>query len=101
MLRRLAIAAVLAFATSAQAQLHPLPAQPPGVAWPGADWETAPLPDDVDRAAYDLAVTEAFAGVHPLMGETRAVVIVAIAMMALGAQGIVQLIEMQKKALEW
>lgn len=77
MLRRLAIAAVLAFAASAQAQtLYPLPQQPANIAWPGADWETAPLPDDVDRAAYDLAVTEAFAGVHPLMGETRAVVIV-------------------------
>ena len=77
MLRGLILAAVLVCATSVQAQtLHPLPRQPAGVAWPGADWETAPLPADVDRAAYDLAVTEAFAGVHPLMGETRAVVVV-------------------------
>lgn len=77
MLRVLFVAAVLAFATSAQAQtLYPLPSQPAGVAWPGTDWETAPLPADVDRAAYDLAVTEAFAGVHPQMGETRAVLIV-------------------------
>jgi CubicO group peptidase (beta-lactamase class C family) len=77
MLRRLVLIAVLAFAASAHAQtLYPLPPQPAGVAWPGADWETAPLPADVDRAAYDLAVTEAFAGVHPLMGETRAVLIV-------------------------
>lgn len=77
MLRRLVMIAVLAFAASAHAQeLYPLPPQPAGVAWPGADWETAPLPADVDRAAYDLAVTEAFAGVHPQMGETRAVVIV-------------------------
>ncbi|OQW64082.1 MAG: hypothetical protein A4S17_06715 [Proteobacteria bacterium HN_bin10] len=66
----------LAGAAEAQAQLHPLPSQPAGVAWPGVDWESAPLPADVDRAAYDLAVTEAFAGLHPLMGETRAVVIV-------------------------
>lgn len=77
MLRGLVVAAVLAFAASAEAQtLYPLPPQPAGVAWPGADWETAALPADVDRAAYDLAVTEAFSGVHPLMGETRAVVIV-------------------------
>jgi CubicO group peptidase (beta-lactamase class C family) len=77
MLRGLLAAAILVFATSVNAQqLHPLPAQPAGVAWPAADWETAPLPDDVDRAAYDLAVTEAFAGRHPLMGETRAVVII-------------------------
>lgn len=77
MLRGFVVAAVLAFAAPAFAQaLHPLPAQPAVVAWPGADWETAALPDDVDRAAYDLAVTEAFAGIHPQMGETRAVVIV-------------------------
>ncbi|MGE0740398.1 MAG: serine hydrolase domain-containing protein [Hyphomonadaceae bacterium] len=77
MLRGALIAAVLAFATSAGAQaLHPLPPQPAGVAWPGQDWETAPLADDVDGAAFDLAITEAFAGEHPLMGETRAVVIV-------------------------
>jgi len=78
MLRELVVAAVLVFAASAaEAQaLYPLPPQPAGVAWPGADWETAPLPNDVDRAAYDLAVTEAFAGVHPQFGETRAVVII-------------------------
>lgn len=79
MLRGLIAAAVLVFAASAQAQaqdLYPLPRQPAGVAWPGEDWEAAPLPADVDRAAYDLAVTEAFAGIHPLMGETRAVVVI-------------------------
>jgi len=77
MLRVVFVAAILAFAASAHAQtLPPLPPQPAGVAWPGADWEAAQLPADVDRAAYDLAVTEAFAGPHPQMGETRAVVIV-------------------------
>lgn len=75
-LRALA-ALIFLFAAEAAAQtLHPLPSQPAGVAWPGADWESAPLPGDVDRATFDLAVTEAFAGVHPLMGETRAVLIV-------------------------
>jgi CubicO group peptidase (beta-lactamase class C family) len=34
------------------------------------------LPPDLDRAAFDLAITEAFAGRHDLLGETRAVVIV-------------------------
>jgi CubicO group peptidase (beta-lactamase class C family) len=69
--------AVLAAAGAAHAQtLYPLPPQPAGVAWPTEDWTEAPLPDDVDRAAYDLAVTEAFAGIHPQMGETRAVLVV-------------------------
>lgn len=72
-----ALAVFLAISGSADAQtLAPLPPQPAGVAWPTADWETAALPEDVDRAAFDLAVTEAFAGPHPLLGETRAVLIV-------------------------
>jgi CubicO group peptidase (beta-lactamase class C family) len=77
---RSALAAAFVFCATAGVaaaqQLHPLPTQPAGVGWPTQEWQTAPLPDDVDRAAYDLAVTEAFAGVHPQFGETRAVVIV-------------------------
>ena len=77
MLRGVLAAAAFCFASAAAAQeLYPLPAQPPGVAWPTQEWQTAPLPTDVDRAAFDLAVTEAFAGEHPLMGETRAVVVI-------------------------
>jgi CubicO group peptidase (beta-lactamase class C family) len=73
----LAAALVCAAASMAHAQtLHPLPAQPAGLAWPTEDWQSAPLPADVDRPAFDLAVTEAFAGVHPQLGETRAVIIV-------------------------
>ncbi len=69
MLRSVLIAAVLVFAASAHAQtLHPLPAQPAGVAWPTQEWAEAPLPADVDRAAFDLAVTT--------LGETRAVLII-------------------------
>jgi CubicO group peptidase (beta-lactamase class C family) len=67
---------VVAAASAGAQTLTPLPVQPAGEAWPGADWETAPLPHDLDAATFDLAVTEAFAGVHPLMGETRAVLIV-------------------------
>jgi len=69
------ILACVSGAAAAQA-LHPLPPQPAGLAWPAADWATAPLPADVDRAAFDLAVTEAFAGPHELFGETRAVIVV-------------------------
>lgn len=79
MLRNVLAALVLVCATagvSAAQELYPLPAQPAGVAWPTQDWQTAPLPTDVDRPAFDLAVTEAFAGVHPLLGETRAVVVI-------------------------
>lgn len=77
MLRSMLAAAVLVFVTSAEARtLHPLPPQPAGVAWPTQEWPEAPLPDDADRPAFDLAVTEAFAGVHEQLGETRAVVII-------------------------
>jgi hypothetical protein len=77
MLREVLAAAFLVFASGAAAQeLYPLPPQPAGLAWPTQEWETAPLPADVDQATLDLAVTEAFAGVHPLMGETRAVLVV-------------------------
>jgi CubicO group peptidase (beta-lactamase class C family) len=66
----------VALAGAAHAQLAPLPPQPAGVAWPTQGWETAPLPGDVDHSAFDLAITEAFAGQHDLMGETRALLIV-------------------------
>lgn len=69
------VLACAAGAASAQA-LHPLPPQPAGLAWPTEDWAIAPLPADVDRAAFDLAVTEAFAGRHELFGETRAVIVI-------------------------
>jgi CubicO group peptidase (beta-lactamase class C family) len=77
MLRALIGAFALLFATAANAQsLYPLPPQPAGVAWPTQEWTEAPLPDDVDRAALDLAITEAFAGRHALLGETRAVLVI-------------------------
>lgn len=77
MLRGFVVALGLLFAaSSAHAQLAPLPPQPTGLAWPTAEWAEAAMPGDVDRAALDLAVTEAFAGYHPQMGETRAVLVV-------------------------
>lgn len=60
----------------AQTRLAPLPVQPAGLRWPTEEWAEAPLPGDIDRASFDLAITEAFAGIHPEMGETRALLIV-------------------------
>ena len=77
MLRGALAAGVLICAASAHAQdLHPLPAQPAGVAWPTQAWEEAPLPRDVDRATFDLVITEAFARSDDILGQTRAVLIV-------------------------
>jgi CubicO group peptidase (beta-lactamase class C family) len=80
MLRSAILAAILAFAASsaasAQEQLMPLPPQPADVIWPTAEWAEAPLPDNMDRPAFDLAITEAFAGYNEGYGETRAVLIV-------------------------
>lgn len=77
MLRGALLAAALVLAGAAHAQdLTPLRSQPAGVPWPTQDWQTAPPPARLDRATFDLAVTQAFAGRHDLMGETRAVVIV-------------------------
>jgi CubicO group peptidase (beta-lactamase class C family) len=81
MLRRTILTLVLALAAAGAARaqpqpLAPLPPQPAGLAWPTGAWAEAPLPADVDRAAFDLAITEAFAGLHEQMGETRAVLIV-------------------------
>lgn len=78
MLRGVFLAAFLVFATAgaAHAQLMPLPPQPAGLAWPTQELITAQLPDDMDRAAFDLAITNAFASNDQPMGETRAVLIV-------------------------
>lgn len=78
MLRDAIAALVVVFATAgvAQAQLTLLPPQPAGVPWPTQQWQEAALPGDVDHSTLDLAITEAFAGVHPDLGETRALVVV-------------------------
>ncbi len=77
MLRALIFVLVGFWAPFAAAQtLAPLPAQPAGVTWPTQGWEIAPLPADVDRAAFDLAITQAFASAEEPLGETRAVLVV-------------------------
>ena len=54
-------------------QLYPLPPQPAGVAVADAGMGRRRRCQRTSIARrFDLAVTEAFAGVHPLMGETRA-----------------------------
>jgi CubicO group peptidase (beta-lactamase class C family) len=54
--------------------LAPLPAQPAGVPWPGKAWPTGPIPPGA-AAAVERALA-ATAASDPLLGETRAVVIV-------------------------
>ena len=79
MLRSVVLAAFLICATAGESlaqALAPLPPQPAGLAWPTAAWAEAPLPADMDRPAFDLAITEAFAGFNPGYGETRALLIV-------------------------
>lgn len=78
MRRRAVLAGFLGVAAASRADaqaLQALPPQPAGTPWPTQEWSEAPLPESVDRAAFDLAVTDVFAGPHPLMGETRAVLI--------------------------
>jgi CubicO group peptidase (beta-lactamase class C family) len=72
----LAAALVCAATGPALAQLTPLPPQPADAPWPTREWAEGPLANDVNQATLDLAMTEAFSGVHPDLGETRAVLIV-------------------------
>ncbi|HVY83624.1 MAG TPA: serine hydrolase [Caulobacterales bacterium] len=72
----MAAALMLASASPAFAQLAPLPPQPADTPWPTLDWPTAPLPSDVNRAELEAAMSYAFAGYQPDIGETRAVLIV-------------------------
>jgi CubicO group peptidase (beta-lactamase class C family) len=69
------LAATVVSAHAAAEALVPLRAQPDGVPWPTKEWPQGPLPTSVAPAALDrvLAVTNAR---QPLLGETRAVVII-------------------------
>jgi CubicO group peptidase (beta-lactamase class C family) len=55
--------------------LHALPAQTPDVPWPTTAWPTAPLGAGVDSARVEAALA-ATAAPRPLLGETRAVVVI-------------------------
>jgi CubicO group peptidase (beta-lactamase class C family) len=74
MIARSAALIALLSATSAAAELVPLPPHPAGVPCPTTEWPTG-APEGVDARALDeaLRVTE---GPRPVMGETRAVVII-------------------------
>lgn len=75
--RWLAAALVLALAAPSAADLAPLPAQPAGVAWPTDAWPTGPLPDDLDRAAFDAGVEALFGSVgRGGTPDTRALLVV-------------------------
>ena len=68
--------AALAFAGLARAELTPLPPQPADVPWPTSEWPTGPLPSQVDADAFKAAMSDAFEGKIPGLGETRAVVVI-------------------------
>jgi CubicO group peptidase (beta-lactamase class C family) len=63
-------------AVAAHAQLVPLPPQPADVAWPTNEWPTGAIGENVDRAALDAAMTDAFDKKIADLGETREVVII-------------------------
>jgi len=72
----MALASLSAAGRSRAEPLVPLRAQPQDVPWPTREWPRGPLPSGVSPAALDdlLKVT---AAPQPLLGETRAVVIIA------------------------
>lgn len=61
---------------SAHAELVPLPPQPADVPFPTSEWPTGPLPESVDRAALDAALSDAFDKNAAGLGETRELVII-------------------------
>jgi CubicO group peptidase (beta-lactamase class C family) len=60
---------------SAPAPAHYAP-QPAGAPWPTLEWAEAPLPADARQSELNQALDEAFAGFHPDLGDTRAVLAV-------------------------
>jgi CubicO group peptidase (beta-lactamase class C family) len=70
----LGVGLLLVGRAGAAAPLVPLPPQPPGVPWPTQQWPTGPVPPaavaGVERALAVVAAPD------PLLGETRAVVVV-------------------------
>ncbi|GFE84368.1 hypothetical protein GCM10011487_63680 [Steroidobacter agaridevorans] len=77
MLRSLLATILLAASIShAQADLAPLPAQPPDVPWPTTEWPVGSLPPEMDSAAFSAAIADAFDKPAPGLGETRELVII-------------------------
>jgi CubicO group peptidase (beta-lactamase class C family) len=66
----------LATGNTIGAELTVLPPQPADVPWPTREWPTGPLPQNVDVEAFQAAMSDAFEGKNPNLGETRAVVII-------------------------
>ncbi|HXU80050.1 MAG TPA: serine hydrolase [Polyangia bacterium] len=67
--------ATLLGGAAAAGPLVPLPAQPPDVPWPTREWPRAPQPASISPALEQ--VLSVVGQKHPLLGETRAVVIVS------------------------
>ncbi len=78
MLKTLVLAAaLLCAAAAAQAQgLSPLPPQPASLPWPTDAWPTAPMPATADQQGVARLIAQAMPEVHPLLGQTRAVLVV-------------------------
>lgn len=72
----LATLALFAPVSFVHAQLVPLPQQAPDVAWPTSEWPVGALPEDLDIAAFNAAMEDAFDKQAQGLGETRAIVIV-------------------------
>ena len=64
-------------AFSAASDLAPLPAHPPGVAWPTRQWPEGSLPEDLDRAQFDASVEQLFSSKgRGGFADTRALLVV-------------------------
>jgi CubicO group peptidase (beta-lactamase class C family) len=71
----LALCAPAAAAPPAGSPLTPLPAQAADVPWPTSQWPTGPLPAGVSAQALEEHL-KVVAAPHPVLGQTRAVVII-------------------------
>jgi CubicO group peptidase (beta-lactamase class C family) len=68
--------ALLAPVSLVHAQLVSLLPQAADVAWPTAEWPLGTLPEEMDIAAFNAAMDDAFDGQAQGLGETREIVIV-------------------------
>jgi CubicO group peptidase (beta-lactamase class C family) len=71
------VVALLIALPSVAHELVPLPPHPEAVDWPTSQWPEGPLPDDLDRSAFDTSIASLFATKgRGGFSDTRALVIV-------------------------
>jgi CubicO group peptidase (beta-lactamase class C family) len=71
------VLAIFLPAFPAASDLAPLPAHPPGVAWPTRQWPEGSLPADLDRAQFDASVEQLFSSKgRGGFADTRALLVV-------------------------